>query len=86
MADDIEYEAGEGQGASIAVDRPEAGESQAIAVVPGLRVVLEFNPAAAKFSVAGDDFILTLDDGAQVVLAGLVSAASSRTTCSTSMR
>ena len=43
----------EGQVVSITVDRPEAGETQTVAVVPGLRVVLEFNPAAATFAVEG---------------------------------
>ena len=61
--------------ASITVGRPEAGETLTVAVTPGLRVVLEFNPAAAKFAVEGDDFILNLEDGGQVVFAGLVSAA-----------
>ena len=59
----------------ITVDRPEAGETLTVAVTPGQRVALEFNPADAKFAIEGDDFILTLEDGAQVVLAGLVSAA-----------
>ena len=61
--------------ASITVDRPQDGETLTVAVTPGLRVVLEFNPAAAKFAVEGDDFILNLEDGGQVVFAGLVSAA-----------
>ena len=65
----------ESRGASITVDRPQDGETLTVAVTPGLRVVLEFNPAAAKFAVEGDDFVLTLEDGAQVVFAGLVSAA-----------
>ena len=65
----------ESQVVSITVDRPEAGETQTVAVTPGLRVVLDFNPAAAKFAVAGEDFVLTLEDGGQVVFAGLVSAA-----------
>ncbi len=75
MAENTGNEGGDSQVLSITVDRPEAGETQTISVVPGLRVVLEFNPAAARVTVEGDDFILTLDDSAQVVLAGLVSAA-----------
>lgn len=62
---------------SITVDRPEAGETLTVAVTPGLQIVLDFNPADAKFAVEGDDFFLTLDDGAQVVFEGLVSAAES---------
>jgi hypothetical protein len=65
----------EGRVASITVDRPQAGESLTVAVSPGLRVVLDFNPAAAKFGVEGDDFILTLEDGARIVFEGLISAA-----------
>ena len=62
-------------GASITIDRPEPGETLTVAVTPGLRIVLEFNPAAAKFAVEGEDFVLALEDGGQVVFAGLVSAA-----------
>ncbi len=59
----------------IAVDRPKAGEIETVAVTPGLQIVLDFDPAAARFAVEGDDFILTLEDGALVVFEGLVSAA-----------
>ncbi len=75
MLADIEKEGMESRVAPITVDRPEPGETLTIEVVPGLRVVLEFNPAAAKFEVAGDDFVLTLEDGGQIVFAGLVTAA-----------
>ena len=71
----IGNESMESQVVSITIDRPEAGETLTVAVTPGLRVVLEFDPAAAKFAVEGDDFVLTLEDGAHVVLEGLVSAA-----------
>ncbi len=71
----IGNEGAESQVVSITIDRPEAGETLTVVVTPGLRVVLEFDPAAAKFAVEGDDFVLTLEDGAHVVLEGLVSAA-----------
>ncbi len=74
MMADIGNEGSESRVASITVDRPEAGETLSVAVTPGLRVVLAFNPAAAKFVVAGEDFVLTLADGGQVVFAGLASA------------
>ena len=74
MMANIGNEVMESRVASITVDRPEAGETLTVAVTPGLRVVLAFNPAAAKFAVAGEDFVLTLADGGQVVFAGLVSA------------
>ncbi len=61
--------------ASITIDRPEAGQTVTVAVTPDLRVVLAFNPAAAKFAVEGDDFVLSLAHGGQVVFEGLVSGA-----------
>ena len=72
---EIGNEGKESRVASITVDRPEPGETLTVAVAPGLRVALDFNPAAARFAVEGDDFVLTLEDGGQVVFAGLVSAA-----------
>jgi len=48
-----------------------------VAVNPGLHITLAFNPADAKFGVEGDDLILTLEDGSQIVLEGLISAAQS---------
>ncbi len=75
MMANIGNEGTESRMASITVDRPKADETLTVAVTPGLRVVLEFNPAAARFAVEGDDFVLTLEDGGQVVFAGLISAA-----------
>ncbi len=75
MMANIGIEGMESRVASITVDRPKAGETLTVAVTPGLRVVLEFDPAAAKFAVEGADFVLTLEDGGQVVFAGLVTAA-----------
>lgn len=59
----------------VTVNRPDAGETLAVPTEAGLLVILEFNPADAKFSINGDDFVLTLDDGARVVFQNLVSAA-----------
>ncbi len=72
---DIEYDGTDNRLATITVDRPDAGETLTVPVTPDLRVSLAFNPAAAKFAVEGDDFILTLEDGGQIVFAGMVSAA-----------
>ena len=72
---DSENEGIESGMVSITIDRPEPGETVTATATPGLHVVLAFNPADAKFSVEGDDFALTLEDGGQVVLVGLVSAA-----------
>jgi hypothetical protein len=59
----------------VTVQRPGAGETLVVRTEAGLLVVLEFNPAAATFALDGDDFMLTLEDGARVVFQGLVSAA-----------
>ena len=57
------------------VDRPEAGETVTVAVAPGQRIILGFNTVDAEFAIAGDDFVLLLDDGGLVVFQGLISAA-----------
>ncbi len=57
------------------VARPEPGETLVVPAEAGLLLVVEFNPANAGFAVEGDDFVLTLEDGARVVFEGLVSAA-----------
>ena len=72
---DIGNEGVENRVASISVGRPEAGETRTVVVTQGLRVTLEFNPANSKFAVEGDDFVLTLENGGQVVFEGLVSTA-----------
>ena len=72
---DTGIEGAESQVASIAIDRPEAGETLTLDVTSGLHVVLAFNPAAAKFKIEGDGFVLTLEDGGQIVFEGLISAA-----------
>ena len=74
---DIRNEGASNRTMSIAIDRPAAGETAIVAVNPGLHITLAFNPAAAKFGVEGDDLILTLEDGSQIVLEGLNSAAQS---------
>ncbi len=61
--------------ALVGVYRPEPGETLVVPAEAGLLLVVEFNPANAGFAVEGDDFVLTLEDGAQVVFEGLVSAA-----------
>ena len=57
------------------VARPEPGETLVVPAEAGLLLVVEFNPANAGFAVEGDDFVLTLEDGARVVFEGLASAA-----------
>ena len=57
------------------VHRPEPGETLVVPTAAGLLLVVEFNPTSAKFALVGDDFVLTLEDGGQVVFQGLVSAA-----------
>jgi hypothetical protein len=59
----------------VTVDRPEAGETLTVPTESGQRIVLAFNPHDVRFSVAGDDFILTFEDGALIVFQGLVTAA-----------
>ncbi len=61
--------------ALVSVHRPEPGETLGVPIEAGLLLVVEFNPTSAKFTLVGDDFVLTLEDGAQVVFEGLVSAA-----------
>ncbi len=61
--------------AFISVHRPEPGETLVVPTEAGLLLVVEFNPTSAGFALVGDDFVLTLEDGAQVVFEGLVSAA-----------
>ncbi len=62
-------------GAIVTVQRPEPGATLVVPTEAGLLLVVEFNPTSAKFTLVGDDFVLTLEDGAQVVFEGLVSAA-----------
>ena len=57
------------------VYRPEPGETLVVPTEAGLLLVVEFNPTNAGFAVEGDDFVLTLEEGARVVFEGLVSAA-----------
>ncbi len=59
----------------VTVDRPQAGETLTVLASSGLQIILAFDPADAKFGVEGDDFILTFEDGARIVVQGLVSAA-----------
>ncbi len=59
----------------VTVDRPEAGETLTVQTASGQQIVLAFNPHDVRFSVAGDDFILTFEDGALIVFQGLVTAA-----------
>ena len=59
----------------VTVDRPEADETLTVPAASGLQIILAFNPADAGFSVEGDDFILTFEDGARIVFQGLVSGA-----------
>ncbi len=61
--------------ALVSVHRPEPGETLVVPTEAGLLLVVEFNPANAGFNIEGDDFVLVLDDGAQIVFEGLVSAA-----------
>jgi len=58
----------------VTVDRPEAGETLTVLTASGLQIVLAFNPADARFGVEGDDFILSLEDGARIEFQGLVTA------------
>ena len=55
----------------VTVDRPEAGETLTVPTESGQRIVLAFNPHDVRFSVVGDDFILTFEDGGQVDSADL---------------
>ncbi len=66
---------GEDAVAFVSVHRPEPGETLVVPTEAGLLLVVEFNPANAGFNIEGDDFVLVLDDGAQIVFEGLVSAA-----------
>ncbi len=61
--------------AFVSVRRPEPGETLVVPTEAGLLLVVEFNPTSAGFALVGDDFVLILEDGAQVVFEGLVSAA-----------
>ena len=59
----------------VALDRPAAGQTLQVQTQVGQLIQLEFNPASAKVSIDGDDFLFTLEDGARVVFQGLVSVA-----------
>ena len=59
----------------VTVDRPEADQTVTVLTVSGLQIVLAFDPDDARFSVEGDDFILSFEDGARIVFQGLVTAA-----------
>ena len=59
----------------VTVDRPEAGETLTVLTASGLRIILAFSPDDARFSVEGDDFVLTFEDGARIGFQGLVTAA-----------
>ena len=59
----------------VTVDRPEAGETLTVLTASGLRIILAFSPDDARFSVDGDDFVLTFEDGARIGFQGLVTAA-----------
>ncbi len=59
----------------VTVDRPEADATLTVPTGAGLQIVLAFNPDDATFGIEGDDFILSFEDGAEVVFQGLVTAA-----------
>ncbi len=61
--------------ALVNVHRPEPGETLVVPTEAGLLLVVEFDPTSAGFALVGDDFVLILEDGAQVVFEDLVSAA-----------
>jgi hypothetical protein len=71
----VEASANEGNQDFITVRRPGSGEILVVPTEAGQFLVLDFNPADARFALDGDDFVLTLEDGAQVVFQGLVPAA-----------
>ncbi|MEE8535672.1 MAG: hypothetical protein V3S45_06460, partial [Kiloniellales bacterium] len=51
-----------GQAATV-VNQPAAGETVTIQVLPGLRIILNFDPALAQVEIDGDDFILVFNAG-----------------------
>ncbi len=59
----------------VTVERPGVGQTLTVLTVSELQIILAFDPDDASFSVAGDDFILTFEDGARIVFQDLVTAA-----------
>jgi Ca2+-binding RTX toxin-like protein len=53
------------------IEQPQPGESVAYDLAPGQRVVLDFDPAAARVLVEGDVFVLRFADGGQIRFPGL---------------